>query len=360
MREFFNLQNLLLVLRVKALKNHYSNVGRYFQDQRLRQAFTFQDMYVGLSPYKAPAMFSLLQYSELVDGVWFPKGGMYSVVEALMRISSNWGVEFLFDSPVDRIDFDNHHAKGVTLSDGRRLEADVIIANADLPYVYDALLSDERSSRKLDRKEYTCSTLMFFWGVEKQYTQLKVNNLFFGKDYRQSFSCIMEDHALPESPSFYVHAPVRVDPSMAPEEQESLTVVVPVGHINDAFPQDWSAIQGSARDFILRRLAGIGIVDLEKHIKFEFTLTPLDWQRRYNLVKGSTHGLSHSLLQMGYLRPRNRHEDIHNLYFVGASTHPGTGLPTVLMSAKLTAERILQEIGNPGVVQTTSETVQQV
>jgi phytoene desaturase len=184
---------------------------------------------------------------------------------------------------------------------------------------------------------------MFFWGVDKHYRQLETNNLFFGHDYRQSFSCIMEDHTLPESPSFYIHTPVRADPTMAPEGQDSLTVVVPVGHINDDCPQDWPAIQKSAKEFVLHRLAGIGIVDLEKHIKFELSFTPLDWQSRYNLAKGSTHGLSHSLLQMGYLRPRNRHKNFQNLYFVGASTHPGTGLPTVLLSAKLTVERILED-----------------
>lgn len=352
--EFFNLRNLILALRVKALKKHYSNVASYFQDQRLRQAFTFQDMYVGLNPYNAPAMFSFLQYSELVEGVWFPKFGMYSLVDALMKISSKWGVDFHFDSAVEEIEIDDDRAKGVILSDGRRLEADIIIANADLPYVYDKLLSDERESQRLDRKEYTCSTLMFFWGLGKQYPQLATNNLFFGEDYKQSFDCIIERHALPESPSFYIHAPVRADPSMAPLGQDSITAVVPVGHIDDTLQQDWPTVQKTARGFIHRRLARIGITDLEENIKFEEAFIPPDWKSRYNLVKGSTHGLSHSLFQMGYLRPRNRHKDINNLYFVGASTHPGTGLPTVLFSAKLTVERILQEISSHKNVQARS------
>jgi phytoene dehydrogenase-like protein len=130
--------------------------------------------------------------------------------------------------------------------------------------------------------------------------------------------------------------------------------VVPVGHIDDTLQQDWPTVQKTARGFIHRRLARIGITDLEENIKFEEAFIPPDWKSRYNLVKGSTHGLSHSLFQMGYLRPRNRHKDIHNLYFVGASTHPGTGLPTVLFSAKLTVERILQENGSPRNVQASS------
>jgi len=120
-------------------------------------------------------------------------------------------------------------------------------------------------------------------------------------------------------------------------------VVVPVGHINDAAPQDWSAIQKRARQAVLQRLAQIGIDDLEEHIKFEVSYTPRDWQSRYNLTKGSNLGLGHNLTQMGYLRPRNRHGRYRNLYFVGASTHPGNGVATVLISARLTTERILRD-----------------
>ena len=134
-----------------------------------------------------------------------------------------------------------------------------------------------------------------------------------------------------------------MDPSLAPEGQDTLMVVVPVGHISDVAPQDWVAIQKRARQLVLERLAGIGIDDLEEHIKFEVSYTPPDWQHRYNLTKGAVLGLGHNLMQMGYLRPRNRHARYHNLYFVGASTHPGNGVATVLISARLATERILRE-----------------
>jgi phytoene dehydrogenase-like protein len=126
-----------------------------------------------------------------------------------------------------------------------------------------------------------------------------------------------------------------------------LTVVVPVGHIDDAAPQDWDAIKKRARQLVLHRLAEIGADDLAEHIKFEVSFTPRDWQSRYNLTKGSSHGLSHTFLQVGYLRPKNRHARYRNLYFVGTSTHPGTGLPSVLISARLTTERILEDAGVP-------------
>ena len=343
--EFFSLHNLLLFSRLKVLRKHYANIGNYFHDHRLKAALTFQDMYVGLNPYEAPAIFSLLQYTELADGVWFPMGGMYRIIEVLMDIAKKRDVRFMYNTPVKKINVDSRRAIGVTLADDRIIPADIIVANADLPYVYRNLLPEDGEAGRLERKKYTCSTLMFFWGVDKQYPQLGTHNLFMGGNYRQSFDRIFRDLTLPDSPSFYLHAPVRVDPSLAPMGHDSLTVVVPVGHIGGAIAQDWGAIQKRARQVVLQRLAKIGVSDLDQHTKFEASFTPQDWKDRYNLVKGSTHGLSHSLMQMGYLRPRNRHNRYRNLYFVGASTHPGNGLPTVLVSARLVAERILQETG---------------
>ena len=343
--EYFSPRNLLLIFRLKALAKHYNMVGDYFSDPRLRIAFTFQDMYVGLSPYEAPATYSLLQYAELTGGVWLPMGGMYRIVEALTGIAEKSGVRFMYNAPVKQINVDGRQATGVTLADGQQIEADVVVANADLPYVYRCLLPDDGTSDRLERKRYTYSTVTFCWGVDKQYPQLRPHNVFIARDFRQSLKHVFQDLTLPDEPSFYVNAPVRVDPSLAPEGQDTLTAVVPVGHINDAAPQDWVAIEKRARQLVLQRLARIGVSDLEEHIKFEVSYTPRDWQSRYNLTKGAGYGLSHTFLQMGYLRPRNRHARYRNLYFVGASTHPGAGLPTVLISARLTTERILEDAG---------------
>jgi phytoene desaturase len=345
LREFCSLLNPALLLRIKLLSRHYDNVGKYFRDHRLKAAFTFQDMYLSLSPYEAPATFSLLQYAEFADGVWFPMGGMYSIVEALAGISQKWGARFLYDTPVERINVVGRQATGATLADGRQIEADIVVANADLPYVYRCLLPNDGMASRLDRKKYTCSTVMFYWGVDKQYPQFGAHNLFLADSYRQSFDRILKDHNLPDEPTFYMHTPARIDPSMAPKGQDTLVVVVPVGHIRDDAGQDWSEIQKQARRLVLQRLAGIGADDLDEHIKFEVSYTPRDWLSRYNLTKGSTLGLSHDLMQMGYLRPRNKHARYRNLYFVGASTHPGSGVPTVLLSARFATERILQDAG---------------
>jgi phytoene dehydrogenase-like protein len=150
---------------------------------------------------------------------------------------------------------------------------------------------------------------------------------------------------MPANPSVYIHAPARLDPSMAPPGEDSLIVVVPVGHLSETKTRDWAEVRDRARDHVFRRLALLGITDLEQHIKFEMSFNPLSWQKRYNLVKGATHGLCHNLTQLGYFRPGNRHPTYENLYFVGASTHPGTGLPTAMVSARLVTKRITEEMG---------------
>jgi len=343
--EFINPRNLLLFLRLRALSRHTRYAARFFKDPRLQIAFTFHDMYMGLSPFESPATYSLLQYTELADGLWYPMGGMYRIVAALTGIAEKLGVEFLFNAPVEKILVDGGRAAGLALADSRVLPADVVVANADLGYVYRQLLPDDGTAGRLDRKEYGCSTIMFYWGLDKQYPQLGAHNLFFSGDYRRSFEAIFGGSGMPEQPNFYVHAPVRLDPSMAPGGRDTLVAAIPVGHLDPHQPQDWPALQRRLRAFLLQRLAGAGLADLETHIKVEASFVPADWQGRYNLTLGSTHGLSHKLTQMGYLRPHNRHSRYPNLYFVGASTHPGTGVPTVLVSARLVAERIREDTG---------------
>ena len=353
--DFFKLSNLPLVYQLKPLANHYRNMSAYFDDPRLKAAFTFQDVYMGLSPFEAPATFSMMPYTELAHGVWYPKGGMYSIVEVLTRLAEQAGVEFEFDTVVERIEVNGPQAQGVLLSDGRQIKADAVLANADLPYVYKELLPPTGESERLARKRFSCSVISFFWGVDKPYLQLPPHTLFLADDYRQNFTSIIEDLDLPTNPCLYVHAPARLDPSMAPEGQDTIIAIVPVGHMSEngdqakhaaerQCGQDWAQIRDTARQHVFRRLKTLGITDLEEHLKFEVNYTPLSWRKRYNLMKGSTHGLCHNLTQLGYFRPHNRHALYHNLYFVGASTHPGTGMPTAMVSGRLAAERMIDEL----------------
>jgi phytoene desaturase len=341
--DFISLKNLPLLFKLKPLVNHYRHMSSFFKNPRLKTAFTFQDVYMGLSPFQAAATFSLMPYSELAHGVYYPRGGMNSLVDALMKLALQAGVEFHFDTTVLRIVVEGNRTNGLILEHGEFLPADVVLANADLPYVYKDLLPADGMNEKLARKDYSCSVISFFWGVDKTYKKVGPHTLFLVDDYRQNFDSIINKLDLPAHPSIYLHAPARLDRSMAPVGQDTLIAIVPVGHLSDTGGKDWMYIRDLARKKVFQRLAKFGMNDLEAHIKFEIDFTPLSWNRRYNLVKGSTHGLSHKLTQLAYFRPHNRHARYKNLYFVGASTHPGTGLPTAMVSGRLAAGRIMDE-----------------
>ena len=342
--DILTFRNLALLYRLKPFVNHYRNMSAYFHDPRLKAAFTFQDIYMGLSPFEAPATFSMMPYTELAHGVWYPRGGMHRIAQVLMDLGRAAGAEFVFNSPVERIDTNAAHARGVLLADGSRLDADAIVANADLPYVYQTLLPQDGRAQALLRKDFSCSVISFFWGVDKTYASLGPHTLFLADDYRQNFESINRLLDLPSNPSLYIHAPARLDPSMAPPGQDTLIAIIPVGHLSENAEQDWAEMRDQARQHVFRRLRTLGITDLEAHIKFEESFTPLTWRKRYNLVKGSTHGLSHKLTQMACFRPSNRHPRYGNLYFVGASTHPGTGMPTAMVSGRLASKRVIEDL----------------
>jgi phytoene desaturase len=342
--DYLRLGALGQLARGSLLANHYRRMSAYFATPRLKSAFTFQDLYVGLSPFEAPAILSLLSYTELAHGVSYPVGGMYSVVEALVGLAHVAGVEFSFGSVVDRIDTSANKVTGVTLADGRCLEADVVLANADLPYVYERLLPPDGTAEKLSRKRFSCSSISFFWGLDRPYEELSPHTLFLADDFRENFESIVRDHTLPANPSVYIHAPARLDASAAPAGRDSVTAIVPVGHLRGDGPDDWSERRDRARAHVFRRLRSIGIADLRDHITFEESCTPETWAERHNLAKGATHGLAHTLSQMGWLRPRNRHHRFRNLYFAGASTHPGTGVPTAMASGRLAARRVVADL----------------
>ncbi|MEW6568612.1 MAG: phytoene desaturase family protein [Chloroflexota bacterium] len=342
--EFLNPASILVFLRLHALTGHYRHMQAFFHQPRLKAAFTFQDMYMGLSPFEAPATFSMLQFTELAHGVWFPRGGMYAIIEALLALAQRQGVEFCFNCPVERILIRDGLVRGVQLSDGRCLESETVLANADLPYVYRQLLPADGSAARLERLRYSCSTVNFLWCLDRPFPQLQPHMLFLSDRYRRNFDAILHERTLAAEPSVFVHAPTRLDPALAPPRHDTVIGIVPVGHISHRSNQDWDDLTLRARQAVMARLASLGMTDFEAHLKFEIRFAPPDWLKRFNLVRGATHGLAHTLLQMGYFRPHNRHPRYPNLYFAGASTHPGTALPTALVSGRLAAERLLQDL----------------
>jgi phytoene desaturase len=342
--EFIHPGNIKLLFQIKTHIRHMTYIRKFFQNPLLQVAFTFQNIYVGQNPFTAPALFSMLPAAELSEGSIYPMGGMYAVVDKLLKEAEKLGVQFVYNKAVMRVNVEADHAEGLLFEDGSEIRADLIVANADLPYVLKELLPDRLRTFKQKFMRYSCSGMVFHWGLDKPYPQLAHHSVFLSGDYKQSLDKIFKDKTMAESPSFYIHAPVKNDPAAAPEGQDTISVIVPVGHLDARKHQDWAALKETARRGILARLRAEGLTDLEEHIKFEICYLPKTWETVLNITKGSVFGsISHSVLQMGYFRPHNKHPRYKNLYFVGGSTHPGNGVPLVLLSSKLTSERILND-----------------
>jgi phytoene desaturase len=343
--QFANFRNIGLLIKLKTYISNYSYVKKFFRNPHLRMAYTFQNIYVGQSPFSSPALFSMVPAAELTEGSFFPIGGMFSIVDKLIREAVKYGVKFHYDKPVYRIKVTRRKAHSVIFEDGTEKIASVIIANADLPYVYRELLPDRTRSARLDRKKYSCSAICYHWGLDKVYPQLGHHSVFLSDDFKEGLDRIFKDKSVSKTPSFYVHAPARSDRTAAPENQDTLSFIVGAGHVDRKKGQDWEEMKFSTREAIIRRLKQAGLEDIDKHIKFEICYTPENWEKACNITRGSVFGsIAHNIMQMGYFRPHNRHSKYKNLYFVGGSTHPGNGIPNVLMSAKLTAERIMNNL----------------
>jgi phytoene desaturase len=345
--DFFGIRNLRLLLKTSAANNYYRSVSKFFRTEKLRQAFSFQTMYLGLSPFEAPAVYALLPYTELAeDGLWFPRGGMYSLVEGLGRLADELGVRIHLGSTVEKIVVTKARATGVRV-DGEEVGADAVLANADLPYVYRSLLPESALKdfrvRSPERLSYTASAFMLYLGLNRDYDHLLHHNVYISQDYRENFEAIFRRGRLPEDPSFYTNVASRTDPDAAPEGMTALYVLVPVPHLGPGVDWERDGAQFKERVYdLLQEKAGME--DIRHRMVFEGVRTPEDWKRDYNLEKGAAFGIGHGISQVGYFRPPLASRSIGGLYFVGASTRPGTGVPLVTIGARLAAERIGREI----------------
>lgn len=265
------------------------------------------------------------------------------------------GVKYRLNTPVKRIETNATRATGVVLENGEVIEADEIICNADLIYSYNNLLPSTTYAKSLSKRKASCSSISFYWALDKQFPELTAHNIFLAEEYKESFDSIFKKHLIPDEPSFYVNVPSRVDPSAAPQGCDAVVVLVPVGHLLDndddkhegtpsasRSTQDWDDMVAIARKTILGTIETRLKISLREHIKHESVNTPPSWKETFNLDRGAILGLSHSFFNVLSFRPKTSHPDIKGLHFVGASTHPGTGVPIVLAGAKIVSEEILK------------------
>lgn len=345
----------------KLLGPHDRVMRGFFKDPRLRAAFTFQDLYVGLSPATAPAVFSLLAGTELTDSVWYPVGGFVTVRDALSKAAEACGVAVRTAAGVAAVETDAAGAvTGVTLEGSEEfIPADVVVCNRDMPAAYSLLQQQRREpraataehaarrERALGRLKYSAGVIAYNWCIRGQLPELTHHNVVLSEEWERAWRPATAPSDLPRYPNFYVHVPNRTDPTAAPPGCESVMVLLPVACMQGRpGGADFDALVAAGREAILRSFAAAGVgggAEIGAMIERELVIAPPAWEERYGVRHGAAFGLAHGLDQLSLFRPGNRDDAVPGLYFVGASTRPGNGVPLCLISAKLTAERVLKD-----------------
>jgi phytoene desaturase len=300
-----------------------------------------------MSPFRCPSLFTILSFLEYEFGVFHPIGGTGAVMAAMARVAESMGVRIQLDDPVEEVLMDGRRATGLRTRHGVQ-NYDAIVINADFAQAMTTLVPDTARRRWTDRriasKKFSCSTFMLYLGIEGRYDDLSHHTIYLSKNYRQNIAEIEDGKAPPSEPSFYVQNACVTDPALAPPGHSTLYVLVPVAH-RMGQGIDWEAERTRFRAMTIERLQRIGITDLERRIRFEKVLTPAGWESDLNIFRGATFNLSHSLRQMLYLRPHNRFEDLERVYLVGGGTHPGSGLPVIFESARITSRLLVEDLG---------------
>jgi len=323
-------------------KSVWSEVSKIFESNELRVIFSLVAFFLGSTPFRTPAIYTLLNYTEMRhNGYWKISGGMYRLVEVIVDILKRRGVNFVFNSEI--VNYTSSNDKIVNLVDenGQRYEADIFVVNSDAAFFRGQVLKrKEFSEKKLDRMDWTMAPFTVYLGVKGKIKNLAHHNYFLGNNFKGYASKIFTSSISPQKPYYYVNVLSKSEPQSAPPDCENIFILCPVPDLR--FKPDWSDSEELA-DNIITDLSNRIEYDLKPNIIVKKILNPVDWQNAFNLYKGSGLGLAHGINQVGAFRPKNKDEEFKNLYYVGASTTPGTGLPMVIISSKLVTERILND-----------------
>lgn len=337
--------------RYQAWRSVYSMVAHHIKHPKLREAFSFHTLLVGGNPFTSSSIYALIHALERKWGVWFPRGGTHALIRAMLKLFQDLGGKVEMGVRVSRIDAMPGHVTGVELSDGRTQRFDAIASNADIMHSYRDLLSGtergEKVTRKLARKRFSPSLFVTYFGLSKSCPEIPQHSILFGPRYRELLTDIYEHGVLAEDFSLYLHHPTATDTSLAPEGSSAFYVLSPVPHLGK-LPLDWETFAPRYADRILAKLEEQLIPGLSEHLVVKKYFTPTDFRRELSAHNGSAFSLEPLLHQSAWFRTHNRDDVLKNLYFVGAGTHPGAGIPGVVASAKATAELMLADMGVGG------------
>ncbi len=328
----------------------YGNLGRYYDSDELKLAFTFQSKYLGMSPWDCPALFTILSYMEYKYNIYHVTGGLNMISKAMEKVFKEEGGKVHYNSEVKRVINEGRKVTGIELKDGRKVPADEVIINADFGYAATNLMPVEKlkkwSPEKLQKKNFSCGTFMLYLGLDKKYETVNHHNIIFADNYKDNVETMFNEHKMTDDFSFYIQNPSVTDPTLAPEGKSAVYVLVPVP--NNRSGIDWNKEGPLFREKVIDKIIQkTEMKDIRKHIVAEKVTTPREWEDNYNVYIAAEFNLGHDLNQMLYFRPHNKFEELENLYLTGGGTHPGSGLPTIYESGRISANLISKKYGLP-------------
>lgn len=344
-KDIFSWQNIRDTLKLRTLNSAYHSIAKFVKNEKLRQALSFQTLYIGVSPFVGPSIYTIIPMIELLYGIWYIKGGMYAMAQAMAKRFIELGGRIEFNATVEQIIVENKSAKGLIVN-GKKMTSDAVLVNADFPYAVNHLLQEKErgkySPKKLKKMEYSSSSFILYFGLNKK-IKTTVHQIRYAKDFKKNIDDLFAP-TLPEDPSFYVYSPTQIDPSLAPADHEIIYVLVPVPNREDnQFSWD-ETMTKTFRDQMVKRMKQMpGFADFDQHIVVEKVMTPKDWETQFNLQYAATFGFKPILLQSNFFRPQVKALKIDGLYFAGTSTHPGAGIPIVMKAAKIASDTIIKD-----------------
>ncbi|PJF28234.1 MAG: phytoene desaturase [Phototrophicales bacterium] len=352
-KPFLNFTDMLKVapdlIRLQSYKSVYQYVSQYIKDEFLRRCFSFHPLLIGGNPFDAPSIYAMIHYLEREWGIHYVMGGTGALVDGMGRLFTELGGKITLNAEVDEIMIDDstRKATGVRLKDGRVFKADIVVSNADVAYTYLNMIAPQYRKKNSDKRvknlKYSMSLFVIYFGTKRKYREqgLAHHNIILGERYKELLRDIFKTKTVADDFSLYLHMPTLTDPSLAPEGGESFYVLSPVPHLGSG--TDWTKAAKRYRDAIMQFLEDEYLPDLQANIVAEHYIDPLHFQNTLNSYMGAAFSVQPILLQSAWFRPHNRSEDIPNLYFVGAGTHPGAGLPGVLSSSIIAQDLIMQD-----------------
>lgn len=343
-KDLFRKEFLATIPYLNLNKTLYKQLKKYFKRENVITSFAFQAKYIGMSPWKAPSIFSMISFIEHVEGVYHVEGGLNSLSKAMARACQEDGAKIHLNSKVKKIAIDDGKAKGVVLEDGRFIASDDVIVNADFAYAMNDIVDDKHlkkwRKKNIDKKQFSCSTFMMYLGVDKIYENVAHHNIIFAKDYKKNVVEISETYKLSEDPSLYIQNASITDSTLAPQGKSAIYVLVPCA--NTTANIDWKKEKDRYKNKIYDILETRGgLSNLRNHVEQELIITSDDWVNEYSVYNGATFSLGHNIGQMLLFRPHNDFDDIENCYLVGGGTHPGSGLPNIYESGQIVSDFII-------------------